>query len=198
MWHHTHNGDHWYYFSEIQWPIDVKLNSMNSNEVCRFIVNILHCDEINSMNSIHVCRLIVNMFHCDRIAFTTFKPLQWRHNGPHRISNRQPHHCLLIRLFGHRSRKAAKLHVTGLCAGNSLVTGEFPAQMVSNSENVSIRWCHHALRSLWSQVVDYDHTPCLSMMGIVRQQILSLRGIMWRNNGSSTRNCSRFKQHIYH
>ena len=30
-----------------------------------------------------------------------------------------------------------------ICAGNSLVTGEFPAQMASNAENVSIWWCHH-------------------------------------------------------
>ena len=28
--------------------------------------------------------------------------------------------------------------VSGLCAGNSPVTGEFPAQMASNAENVSI------------------------------------------------------------
>ena len=29
---------------------------------------------------------------------------------------------------------------SGLCAGNSPVTGEFPAQMASNAENVSIWW----------------------------------------------------------
>ena len=29
------------------------------------------------------------------------------------------------------------------CAGKSLVTGEFPAQMASNAENVSIWWRHH-------------------------------------------------------
>ena len=39
--------------------------------------------------------------------------------------------------------KTSKLCLTGLCAGNSPVTGEFPAQMVSNAENVSIWWCHH-------------------------------------------------------
>ena len=39
-------------------------------------------------------------------------------------------------------RKHSKLHVTGLCAGNSPVTGEFPAQMASNAENVSIWWRH--------------------------------------------------------
>ena len=31
-----------------------------------------------------------------------------------------------------------KLRVTGLCAGNSPETGEFPAEMASNAENVSI------------------------------------------------------------
>ena len=30
-----------------------------------------------------------------------------------------------------------------LCAGNSSGTGEFPAQMVSNAENVSIWWRYH-------------------------------------------------------
>ena len=36
-----------------------------------------------------------------------------------------------------------KLRVTGLCVGNSPVTGDFPAQMASNAENVSIWWRHH-------------------------------------------------------
>ena len=35
-------------------------------------------------------------------------------------------------------RKKSKLRVTGLCVGNSTVTSEFPAQMASNAENVSI------------------------------------------------------------
>ena len=37
-----------------------------------------------------------------------------------------------------------KLRFTGLCAGNSPVTGEFPAQKASIAENVSIWWRHHA------------------------------------------------------
>ena len=32
-----------------------------------------------------------------------------------------------------------------LCAGNSPVTGEFPAQKASNAENVNIWWRHHDL-----------------------------------------------------
>ena len=69
--------------------------------------------------------------------------LQWRHNGRDGVSNHQPHHCLLNLLFRRRSKKTSKFRVTGLCPGNSPGTGEFPAQMASNAENVSIWWRHH-------------------------------------------------------
>ena len=42
------------------------------------------------------------------------------------------------------NKKHTKLLVTGLCEGNSQETGEVPAQMASNAENVSIWWRHHA------------------------------------------------------
>ena len=51
---------------------------------------------------------------------------------------------LLNRLFRRRSKKASKLRVTGLCEGNSPVTSEFPTQMASNAENVSI-WRRHIM-----------------------------------------------------
>ena len=54
------------------------------------------------------------------------KSLQWRHNGRDGVSNHQPHDCLLNRLFRRRSKKTSQLRVTGLCAGNSPATGEFP------------------------------------------------------------------------
>ena len=69
--------------------------------------------------------------------------IRWRHNGHGSVSNHQPHDCLLNRLFRRRSKKTWKLRVTGLCARNSPGTGEFPAQMASNAENVSIWWRHH-------------------------------------------------------
>ena len=68
--------------------------------------------------------------------------LLWLHNGHDGVSNHQPRHCLLNRLFRGRSKKTSKLRVTGLCAGNSPLTGEFPAQRASNAENVSIWWRH--------------------------------------------------------
>ena len=67
--------------------------------------------------------------------------LQWRHNGHDSFSNKQPDDFLLSHLFRRRSQKT-KLRVTGLCVGNSPVTGEFPAQRASNAEHVSIRWRH--------------------------------------------------------
>ena len=69
--------------------------------------------------------------------------LQWCHNGHEGISNHQPRHCLLNHLFRRRSKKISKFRVTGLCAGNSPVNGEFPTQMASNVENVCIWWRHH-------------------------------------------------------
>ena len=58
--------------------------------------------------------------------------LLWRHIGGECVSNHQPHDCLLNRLFGHWWKKASKLRVTGLCAGNSPATGE------NNGENSGI------------------------------------------------------------
>ena len=74
--------------------------------------------------------------------------LQWRHNGRDGVSNHQPHDCLLNRLFGCRSKKTWKPRVTGLCGGNSPGAGEFPAQMASNAESVSIWWRHHGMSTM--------------------------------------------------
>ena len=84
-----------------------------------------------------------------KLSMGLIAPLQCRHNGHDSVSNHQPHDCLLNRLFRRRSKKTSKLCVTGLCAGNSPGTGEFPAQMASHAEYVSIWWRHHALSKTW-------------------------------------------------
>ena len=88
------------------------------------------------------------------------RPLLWRHNGRDSVSNHQLHDCLLNRLFRRRSKKTSKLRVTGLCDGNSPGTGEFPAQMASNAENVSIWWRHHVNDA-------YELDVCLPPMSAV-------------------------------
>ena len=79
----------------------------------------------------------------DKLELNLHQTLQWRHNRRDSVSNHQPHDCLLNHLFRRRSKKTSKLRVTGLCVENSPVTSEFPAQMPSNAENVSIWWRHH-------------------------------------------------------
>ena len=83
--------------------------------------------------------------------------LRWRHNGCDSVSNHQPHDCLINRLFRRRSKKTSKLRVTGLCVGNSPGTGEFPAQMASNAENISIWWRHHEIH-IFSRILDENIT----------------------------------------
>ena len=62
--------------------------------------------------------------------------LEWRCNGRDGVSNHQP---LFTQPFiQRRSTKISMFRVTAFCAENSPVTGEFPAQMASNAENVSM------------------------------------------------------------
>ena len=96
---------------------------------------------------------------CIRFMVTS---LRWRHNECVSVSNHQPHDCLHNRLSGRRSKYTSKytskLRVTGLCLGNSPRTGEFPAQMASNAENVSIWWRHHVNCMLGATIKQFPDT----------------------------------------
>ena len=48
-----------------------------------------------------------------------------------------------------------RLRVTGLCVGNSPGTGELPAQMASNAENVSIWWRNNGLMKRSDSLLAY-------------------------------------------
>ena len=82
---------------------------------------------------------------CTRQILLILLALQWRHNEGDGISNHRRFHCLLNCWFRRRSKKTSKPRVTGLCEGNSSVTGEFPAQKGSNAENTSNWWHHHEI-----------------------------------------------------
>ena len=106
-------------------------------------------------------KILQNLSHEVQVNFVwkVYMTLRWRHNGRDSISNHQPHDCLLNRLFRHRSKKTWKLRVTGLCAGNSPVTGEFPAQMASNAENVSIWWRRHEIHEAHAMYMNESQGP---------------------------------------
>ena len=74
--------------------------------------------------------------HLKDITMTSWKA-RWRLKSP----------AFRVFTFRHRSKKTSKLRATGLCEGNSPVTGEFPSQRASNAENVSVWWCHHENRN---------------------------------------------------
>ena len=73
-----------------------------------------------------------------------FSSLQWRHNGCDGVLNHQLHDCLLNRLSRLRIKKTSKLCVTGLCVGNSPVTGP-------RTYGQSRGKCLHLMTSLWCQ-----------------------------------------------
>ena len=59
-------------------------------------------------------------------------------------------------------KKTSKLRVIGLCAGKSTVTGEFPAQMASDAEHVSIWWRHHVLR-----IISLTRLSCSAVLPVL-------------------------------
>ena len=97
-----------------------------------------------------ICQVLFNVYCWQKGVISSHgnsasSLLQWRHNEHDGVSNHQHHDCFLNHLFRRRTHKTLKLRITGLCARNSLVTKEFPAQRASNAENVSIWWRHHAI-----------------------------------------------------
>ena len=85
--------------------------------------------------------------------------LLWRRNGRDGVLIHQPLDCLLNHLFRRRSNKTSKFRVTGLCAENSPVTGEYPAQMASNAENISIWWHRHDMIISTYTTKEYHRAP---------------------------------------
>ena len=73
--------------------------------------------------------------------------LQWHHNGHDCTSNHQPHDCLLKPFIQKQIKENIKALSHWFWVGNSQMTSEFPAQMSSNEEKVSIWWRHHELYS---------------------------------------------------
>ena len=112
----------------IRWLLHRKWYWWNHNTA-----SLQRCSDYTDIQKAIVCR-------------NTTSTLQWHHYGRDSVSNHQPHDCLLNRLFRCRSRKTSRPRVTDLCAGISSGTSEFPAQMASNAENISIWWRHHGTK----------------------------------------------------
>ena len=124
---------------------------------------------------VNLVHMVVNVMGLHMFAVSK-APLQWSHSGCHNVSNHPPHDCLLNSLLKRRSKKTSKLCVTGLCAGNSPVTGEFPAQMASNAESVSIWWSHHLKGRTHLIMISTMQTNVLDKITVYEYRLLCYYG----------------------
>ena len=91
--------------------------------------------------------------HCNFIMMILIRKCHWeiccpwlhrklsksQHNSDAIMSARPSQITSLTSVYSRRrTKKTSKPRVTGLCEGNSPVTGEFPAQKASNAENVIV------------------------------------------------------------
>ena len=117
---------------------------------------------------VHYVKTVLKVLERDTVSkymkAHLWRTLQWRHKGRDSVSNHQPRDCLLNRLFRRRSKKTSKHPVIGLCAGNSPLTGEFPAQMASDAENASIWWPQH-VRIPYTYMDDLERWVWLLLTG---------------------------------
>ena len=97
---------------------------------------------------------------------------------------------------------SSKLRVTGLCGGNSPVTGGFPAQRVSNAVEYAaidlwpfhmfIKWFEMSLRGLIVKSAEHCGADYKPLDRCVKLQFPSLRRDAWRHNGGKTATGARF------
>ena len=94
--------------------------------------------------------------------------------------------------------------VTGLCVGKSPGTGEFPAQMACNAENISIWWRHHAkiikpsrphhgvTRTQW---VNFEVFMGINYIGLVIRAVIEIatNGFMVEKIMPYTLSCSQVR-----
>ena len=131
----------WWYRDGHSGKFSIGITNMESmfSFQCRF-TEYIGCGAFVNISKKFHCLFIICA--CVFIYWLYMLSLQWRHNGCDGVSNQQPHHCLLSRLFKRR-QKNIKAPRHWLCAGISPGTGEFPAHMDRDAENVSIWWRHH-------------------------------------------------------
>ena len=132
--------------------------------------------------------------HSPRYCEVNLWGLRWRHNGRDSVSNHQPLDYLFKRSFRRRSRETSKLRVTGLCAGNSPGTGEFPHKwpatrkmfpsddvimgIPSNTSTNVEFWCVVNFNKLLNNSRQWFHTPWLSRdVSVMGRRLTCFHGV---------------------
>ena len=140
LWRHRNEKDRWYNNTITKPRIYLTSGTYSQGLIQNQSAIILVCGFLSLANTIARINFVLYLI-------CVIHWLQWRHDGRGGISNDQTHHCWLSRLFRSRWKKTSKLCVTGLCDGNSPVTGDLPAQRASKAKNVFIWWRHHGIHA---------------------------------------------------
>ena len=130
-------------------PGDILLATYQNAFNCMEIIVFIHSLWFNSTGPeewINNNWLTENMWHA--ISRINCDPFHFRHYSDVIMSTMASQITSLTIVYWNiysrrRSKKSPKLRVTGLCAGNSPVIDEFPAQRASNEENVFIQCRYH-------------------------------------------------------
>ena len=138
-----------------------------------------HTPQRRHFTEFHFCLRFMIYLNCDVIK-------DKHYNDVIRTAIASPITSLTIiysTVYKRRSKKTSKLRVTGLCEGNPLVTGEFPAPRASDAgmfpfvDVILVNWVlYHGVRtrvSGWHDITASDltliqgHTPLAHCKGIV-------------------------------
>ena len=132
---------------KVQWrQLISPIPGWNWNKTFRYHIDVLVQERRNSSAIAMELRLSCtnpSIYGTERSPFLG-EASRWRHDERDGVSNHRRLNWLLKRLFRRRSKKTAKLRVTGLCKGNSPVTGDFSAQRAGNAEK-----SFHLMTSSW-------------------------------------------------
>ena len=90
-------------------------------------------------------------------------PLHWRHNERDGVSNHRRLDYLLDRFIRRRSKKTSKFRVTGLCAGNSPLTGDVISPCKEPITRTmfpfdDVSWLWYATPEKTFQLIEVDYT----------------------------------------
>ena len=125
-----------------------------------------------------------------------------RHHSDVLMGSRITGISIVYSTFFLRSRwmKTSKVRATGLCEGNSSVTGEFPTQRMSKEEHISIWSRHHGIRMtfrlphfhmhwlLWSAHNNWYLLPCVTVWLVAEE-------FVWDWGNQSTLRFGKFHLH---
>ena len=147
--------------ASVQWNIEMYSHSRLSDP--QYIIQRSHLvcviDAVNTPMQYQMIAILQTTFQVHFLLQSIFilGLLQWRYNGCDGVSDHQPYHSLLNRLFRHRSKKTSNTTSLAFVWGIHRWLVNSPHKWQSNAENVPIWWRHHV--KIWPNFVPEAGSP---------------------------------------